>query len=406
MYLPSQAKDLKVPAVLEFGNFTTRAGFAGEDVPGIMANSCLGLVDDPSTSSKKLFEFNPHVLPSVEDFSVVQPLKNNMSLDMDLAEYYLEYFVQEKLGASFEKTPLFLVEPAIHNKDLRLNMVQLMFEKFKAPSVFFHKAPLLALYVFSGENATILDIGAKTSYCTPVVDGFISSKGVMKADFGGENLTNELSLVFDMKGETIPSFASMKYQEQLQGKNVSKSIDEYLRICKLDIIREIKHQTCKLVETSIDKLKFREGVDNGTFELPDKKLLVLSKEMYSVPETLFRPSLTHPEFKGLQMLVKECLEKTDIDARRDLLSNIIITGGCSLMPNLIERLQKELMDMNIMGMGHRVKTFTTVSTAERRYANWLGGSILASMSTFGNLAMSAQEYEEHGAILIERKCLS
>jgi len=406
MYLPAESRDLQVPCVLEFGNHMTRGGFAGEDTPDLIDRSTMGLLEGTEDTPRKLFELNPHVMPQHEDFSVVKPLKNNMFMDLDLAEPYLNYYVKDLLGAEFENTPLFLVEPAIHNKEQRMNMVQLLFEKFQVPSVFFHKAPLLALYVFSGENAMIVDVGANTTYCTPIVEGFISSKGVMKADFGGENLTNEMALTFAMKGDIISSFASLKYKEKLEATNVSKSIDEYLQLCRLDVIREAKHSMCKLVETNIDKVKFREGVDNVTYELPDKKIAVLSKEIYAIPESLFQPSPTVPEWKGLHHLVKESLEKTDIEVRKEILSNIIIVGGCSLMQNMIERLQRELMDMNIMGMGHRVKTFTTVSTAERKYANWLGGSILASMSTFGNLAMNRQEYEEHGAILIERKCLS
>jgi len=406
MYLPHESRDFQVPCVLEFGNQTTRGGFAGEDTPDLMDASTMGLLEATEDTPKRLFELNPHVMPKYDDFSVVRPLKNNMFLDADLAEPYLNYFVKERLGAEFENTPMFLVEPAIHNKEHRMNMTQMLFEKFQVPSVFFHKAPLLALYVFSGENAMIVDVGANTTYATPIVEGFISSKGVMKADFGGENLTNDLALTFAMKGDIIPSFASIKYKERLEGTNVSKAIDEYLQLCRLDVIREAKHSMCKLVESNIDKIKFREGVDNVTYELPDKKIVVLSKEIYTIPEALFQPSPTVPEWKGLHHLVKESLEKTDIEVRKEILSNIIIVGGCSLMQNMIERLQKELMDMNIMGMGHRVKTFTTVSTAERRYANWLGGSILASMSTFSTLSMSKQEYEEHGAILIDKKCLS
>ena len=406
MYLPAEAKDFQVPIVLEIGNQITRGGYAGEDIPDLIENSVLGLREDEQTPYKKLFELNPHILPSADTFSLANPLKNNMFLDMDLAELYIEYFARQKLGAEIESTPFFFVEPAIHNKDLRLNMVQMMFEKFNCPSIFFHKAPLLALYVFSGENATIVDIGANTTYCSPVVDGFVSSKGVMKADFGGESLTNELSKILESRGAQVSTHSSLKYQDAIQAGNYSKSMEAYFKHNRLAQVREVKHQMCKLVETSIDKLKFREGVDNATYELPDKNVLVLSKEMYTIPEMFFQPTHATPEFKGLHMLVKESLEKTDIEVRKDLVSNIIITGGCSLMPNLIERLQKELMDMNLLGMGHRVKTYTTVSNVERRYANWLGGSILASMSTFNNLCMTSQEYEEHGAILIERKCFS
>lgn len=76
------------------------------------------------------------------------------------------------------------------------------------------------------------------------------------------------------------------------------------------------------------------------------------------------------------------------------------------MPNLLERFHKELLDIDMGGINGKVKVSTPNLPNERKYSNWLGGSILASMSTFASYAMSKQEYEEHGAALIERKCLS
>ena len=92
--------------------------------------------------------------------------------------------------------------------------------------------------------------------------------------------------------------------------------------------------------------------------------------------------------------------------RKDLLSNIILTGGGSLLPNLLERLHREMFEMDMGMINSKVKVYTSNLSTERKYSNWLGGSILASMSTFSNYAMSKQEYEEHGAVLIERKCFS
>lgn len=44
------------------------------------------------------------------------------------------------------------------------------------------------------------------------------------------------------------------------------------------------------------------------------------------------------------------------------------------------------------------------TSQERRYGPWIGGSILASLSTFQQLWLTKQEYKEHGAAYIDRKC--
>lgn len=71
-----------------------------------------------------------------------------------------------------------------------------------------------------------------------------------------------------------------------------------------------------------------------------------------------------------------------------------------------DRLQREMLEVDMGGLNSRAKVFTAGQPNERKYSSWLGGSILASMSTFSSYAMSKQEYQEHGAVLIERKCFS
>lgn len=44
------------------------------------------------------------------------------------------------------------------------------------------------------------------------------------------------------------------------------------------------------------------------------------------------------------------------------------------------------------------------SSQERRFGAWIGGSILASLGTFQPLWLTKQEFAEHGASYIDRKC--
>ena len=45
-----------------------------------------------------------------------------------------------------------------------------------------------------------------------------------------------------------------------------------------------------------------------------------------------------------------------------------------------------------------------VAPPERKYSVWIGGSILASLSTFQQMWVSKEEYEESGPAIIHRKC--
>ncbi|KAK4907663.1 hypothetical protein LTR28_000428 [Elasticomyces elasticus] len=44
-----------------------------------------------------------------------------------------------------------------------------------------------------------------------------------------------------------------------------------------------------------------------------------------------------------------------------------------------------------------------IAPPERKYSVWIGGSILASLSTFQQMWISKQEYDESGPSIVHRK---
>ncbi len=57
-------------------------------------------------------------------------------------------------------------------------------------------------------------------------------------------------------------------------------------------------------------------------------------------EPLFSQVETIEGFTGVQNMVVESIGKTDIDIRRDMFANIIITGGNTCYKGFLERLQR------------------------------------------------------------------
>jgi actin-related protein len=77
--------------------------------------------------------------------------------------------------------------------------------------------------------------------------------------------------------------------------------------------------------------------------------------------------------------------KCDIDLRRDLASNILLSGGTTMYPGIAERLQKELAALAPSNMRVRVRAYP-----ERKFSVWMGGSVLASLSSFNHLWISKE----------------
>ena len=91
--------------------------------------------------------------------------------------------------------------------------------------------------------------------------------------------------------------------------------------------------------------------------------------------------------------------KCDKDTRQMLYGNIVIAGGNTMYNGLPERLQKEMKDVAPDNMKIKI-----IAPPERKYSQWIGGSILTSLSSFGEMWIRKEEYDEEGPSIVNRKC--
>jgi len=73
--------------------------------------------------------------------------------------------------------------------------------------------------------------------------------------------------------------------------------------------------------------------------------------------------------------------------------------GTSMYPGIADRMQKEITALAPSTMKIKI-----IAPPERKYSVWIGGSILASLSTFQQMWISKQEYDEAGPSIVHRKC--
>uniref|UniRef100_A0A673XS40 Actin alpha 1, skeletal muscle n=1 Tax=Salmo trutta TaxID=8032 RepID=A0A673XS40_SALTR len=91
--------------------------------------------------------------------------------------------------------------------------------------------------------------------------------------------------------------------------------------------------------------------------------------------------------------------KCDIDIRKDLYANNVLSGGTTMYPGIADRMQKEITALAPSTMKIKI-----IAPPERKYSVWIGGSILASLSTFQAMWITKQEYDEAGPSIVHRKC--
>ena len=92
------------------------------------------------------------------------------------------------------------------------------------------------------------------------------------------------------------------------------------------------------------------------------------------------------------------IQKSDMDLRKVLFQNIVLSGGSTLFKGFGDRLLSEVKKLAPKDIKIRIS-----APQERLYSTWIGGSILASLDTFKKMWVSKREYDEEGHRAIHRK---
>nr|XP_054757650.1 actin-like protein 6B [Lytechinus pictus] len=179
------------------------------------------------------------------------------------------------------------------------------------------------------------------------------------------------------------------------------------------LIQDFQAATLQVMDSPYDE-ETAEQMPIEVYEFPNGYNREFGVERYRIPEKLFDTSLVKGadgnSMLSMSHVVTTSVGLCDVDIRGALFSNVIVTGGNSLLRGFTDRLHRDLQSKIPANMKLKLIYSSTsssekrFSSTERRFSSWIGGSILASLGTFQQMWISKQEYEEQGKSVVDKKC--
>ena len=350
--------------VFDFGSLITKFGLSFEEEP----KTILSVVSrSPSSGIVTKIDEKPKVGIETVDH-LRHPIDHGIVTSFDDLETLMHYCWYTELKVAPEDHPLVVADGIVGPKANREKLTQIAFEHFNVPAFHTTIQHEFSMFYHCGQGTgVVLDLGAGVTWAVPLYQGYALPHAFVRLDLAGNNLDVIMEHMVDEK-----CAIDRKTARQLKEK--------YGYVCGLNYAAEVH---LAMESPDLDK----------TVTLDDGNVVTLSKERFECCEALFQPQRYGFGQQGIHENIYNACMKCDVEIRKDLFSNVIVTGGASKFRFLKDRLQSELSQLTNCAVN--VEVIDSNSP-------WKGAAKFASSENFDSLCLSKEQYDESGPSAIFR----
>jgi len=324
---------------------------------------------------EELFAYT--VLMNKQDMKPDEPLPSIVNSAFDIEPY-------------FKDTPLLLTIPAASNAKRLENMAEIALEMFNFPELLFASSGALSLFGQGTDTGLSVEIGHGITQIVPTISGFCDRSAVKRAEYGGLEVTMLLQKMLCDNGQLLTTRAEFEYLADAKEKS-------------LFLVEDPRKSFNRKFDSN--DTAYRYLLPDGEALRTGERSINITREMQCLaPEVMFEPGYISRDDSGLTDLIWASLKDCSVDNRRELLRNITLAGGGSLLEGLQKRLELEIALTCPAAVASEAKV---IAREGREYSAWAGGNIVANPSYRQSQELSwvtKQMYREDGArVLMERQ---
>jgi actin-related protein len=362
-----------LPLILDIGSANFRLGWAGGDFPDLIAPSVYVDISDYLFNSNLIASDTINGLEDIfldtnnqthlvgHDALKYQNILNIREFSKEsnfniLLKFFYHYYQQLNIKEEFQfKQPLIIITPFYKSELEKTKLQEIFFNSLNFPYILFIPETQAILSTLQKTSGVIVNIGESYTYISTIFHGFTN---IMARD------------MFPITGTDITKyFLNLILSKTSANKNVyldkaiAKEIKERISLCVLD--------------PNGEKKRVKEGLTkyDRVVNLPDGSQLNLNSERFLLSEPLFDPKIIHVDYMSIAEAISKAVKSWDRENWEELIANIVLSGGSSLISGLSERLELELQKHFSEKLKPKIKV---VAASGRENMGWIGASVLYS----------------------------